>query len=259
MGRSFRSKKLPWVGEERDTALPKGGRDLPLTLSSTVLAVCCLGAGAVGAASLSGHQRWGELVSPLWGSAINNPANLKLSRADPLLKPVDGSVPIPSSSPKDEPLASRKGQDNAAFVDRSALTAEPAASVGALSSSSPSALDRAPAPERQTLPEPAPATAPKVQFAQSEQSPAPIEPLLARARALIEAGNISGARLTLENAAAGRDSRALRALAETYDPIVLSRQGVRGISSDAAKAEELYRAAGETTRPVNAVAVAASR
>jgi TPR repeat protein len=68
---------------------------------------------------------------------------------------------------------------------------------------------------------------------------------LKRAQALIERGDIAGARLLLERAASGKEPRVLMALGETYDSAMLSRWGARGIKSDAAKARELYQKAAE--------------
>ena len=64
--------------------------------------------------------------------------------------------------------------------------------------------------------------------------------MMARAQELLRLGDISGARLLLERASASGEARATFALAETYDPNVLSRWGARGFRGDAAKARELY-------------------
>jgi hypothetical protein len=68
---------------------------------------------------------------------------------------------------------------------------------------------------------------------------------MTRARELIRAGDIAGARLLLARAAEGKDARALFSLAETYDPVVLARWRVIGIPPDAAQAKALYREAGD--------------
>jgi TPR repeat protein len=63
---------------------------------------------------------------------------------------------------------------------------------------------------------------------------------MARARQLVEQRNISAARSMLERAADGGNPRALFALAETYDPNMLSAWGTVGMQGDVAKAQELY-------------------
>jgi hypothetical protein len=61
--------------------------------------------------------------------------------------------------------------------------------------------------------------------------------LMARASTLLAQGNVSAARIVLERAVEKGSPSASFALAETYDPHVLSRWGGRG---DAAKARDLY-------------------
>jgi hypothetical protein len=64
--------------------------------------------------------------------------------------------------------------------------------------------------------------------------------LVARAKRLLEQGDIVTARVVLERAASSGSSLAVFALAETYDPAVLSTWGTVGTQGDAAKAQELY-------------------
>ncbi|MDH2386114.1 hypothetical protein [Bradyrhizobium sp. CER78] len=64
--------------------------------------------------------------------------------------------------------------------------------------------------------------------------------LLARARLLLERGDIGGARVVLESVAETGSAQASFALAETYDPLTLSNWGTYGTRGDAAKARDLY-------------------
>jgi len=64
--------------------------------------------------------------------------------------------------------------------------------------------------------------------------------LLGRARQLVDQGNISAARSILEHAAEAGNAQALFALAETYDPHLLTAWGTIGMKGDVAKARELY-------------------
>jgi hypothetical protein len=64
--------------------------------------------------------------------------------------------------------------------------------------------------------------------------------LMARASVLLGQGNIGPARTVLERAAETGTAPALFALAETYDPIILSTWGTFGTQGDVAKARELY-------------------
>jgi hypothetical protein len=63
---------------------------------------------------------------------------------------------------------------------------------------------------------------------------------LARADALIRQGDIKGARLVLERALQPGSPHAFFALAETYDPRMLSSWKTYGVRPDSAKARELY-------------------
>jgi len=72
------------------------------------------------------------------------------------------------------------------------------------------------------------------------EAPKADERLIARADELLRKGDVSGARLLLERALDYGNARAAFLLAETFDPNVLSKQGVLGIRGDAAKARELY-------------------
>lgn len=102
------------------------------------------------------------------------------------------------------------------------------------SSGAPSLADLG-APERPSVParpEP-PAFAPE----------AAIDRLMARAAQLREQGNIAAARAILENCVEGGGGVPLFALAETYDPALLSVWRTFGTKPDIAKARELYRAA----------------
>jgi hypothetical protein len=64
--------------------------------------------------------------------------------------------------------------------------------------------------------------------------------LLSRASLLLSQGNIGMARTVLDRAAEAGSALALFALAETYDPVVLSAWRTFGTQGDAAKARELY-------------------
>lgn len=87
----------------------------------------------------------------------------------------------------------------------------------------------------------------------TESSPAPpsIEPkheplrpqaptTIAQVDLLLKRGDVTGARLWLVHAAERGDGEAMFRLAETYDPEMLARWGIVGLSSDPLKARELY-------------------
>jgi len=155
------------------------------------------------------------------------------------------------------PLPAPMPEETAVMVT-SALPAAPASAPG------PAIPDAAPAlPERTTsavvvaaLPEsiqplplaarsldPARVLPPPASEPRPAATPEPTKPedrLTARAEELMNKGDVSGARLLLERAMASGHARAAFLLAETFDPNMLSKLGVRGIRGDAAKARELY-------------------
>jgi hypothetical protein len=65
-------------------------------------------------------------------------------------------------------------------------------------------------------------------------------PILSRVEALIRQGDIAGARLLLEHSIQRGSAQAAFALAETYDPHILSAWRTRGIRGDPIKARALY-------------------
>jgi hypothetical protein len=100
----------------------------------------------------------------------------------------------------------------------------------------PSASD-APTPPADSggdaTPAPAPVPVPVTDNAEAAR-------LVARARILLELGDVVTARAALERAVEAGSSLAAFTLAETYDPAVLSAWGAVGTRGDAAMAQQLY-------------------
>lgn len=98
----------------------------------------------------------------------------------------------------------------------------------------------------------APAAVPAAVAAPAAAAPQPrhidageLSMLMGRARALLDVGDISSARLLLERAADGQDANAAWMLARTYDPEVLGPQDVRNIVPDPAMAKSWYQKAAQ--------------
>jgi hypothetical protein len=176
-------------------------------------------------------------LSPATTSSIG-PAKERPREAPPLLKlepePLAGKTIVAAAEP---PSAPPKAAESAPPPRHAATlpTPEPAAAM------KPAVLT-APAAEAAPTPAPLPRAAPERAPAVSAE----VTEALKRAHALLERGDIAGARLLLEHAAASKDPRAIMALGETYDPAMLARWGARGIKGDAAKARALYERAAET-------------
>jgi hypothetical protein len=79
----------------------------------------------------------------------------------------------------------------------------------------------------------------------SHLSAAQIDRLLARGEELLQSGNIASARLLFLRIAAAGDRRGARGVGMTYDPRVLSRLPVAGLTPDREQAEIWYRKAGD--------------
>ena len=73
--------------------------------------------------------------------------------------------------------------------------------------------------------------------------------LMTRAKALLESGDISPARLLLERAAEAQEASAALMLAQTYDPTVLGTQDIRNITPDPALARTWYQRAAQLGSP----------
>ncbi len=92
--------------------------------------------------------------------------------------------------------------------------------------------------------EPAPAAAPAPAATQpGTLSQSDMRRLADKAAQAVRDGDIMGARVILERAIDAGDPTAILALAQTHDPRVLERMGVRGIRGDPARARALYQQA----------------
>jgi hypothetical protein len=93
-----------------------------------------------------------------------------------------------------------------------------------------------------TLPQASAPAADRDQPAQlsSDVGDAAFQRLMSRASLLLSQGDIGAARAVLERAAETGNARALFALAETFDPVVLAAWGALGTRGDATRAQELY-------------------
>jgi hypothetical protein len=83
--------------------------------------------------------------------------------------------------------------------------------------------------------------------------------LMKRGAELLANGNIGAARMMFQSAAEAGEPTAAFALAETYDPLVLARLGVKGLAPDIALAQRWYekaKALGSTAAPESWVTLA---
>jgi tetratricopeptide (TPR) repeat protein len=102
-------------------------------------------------------------------------------------------------------------------------------------------LEQQLATRRDAVPEPvSPAAEPTSDKPPTEKADPDVLRLMARASLLVIQGDIGAARIVLERAAEFGSAAALFALAETFDPAVLSAWGTVGTQGDAAQAGDLY-------------------
>jgi uncharacterized membrane protein len=102
-------------------------------------------------------------------------------------------------------------------------------------------LEQQLASRRDTVPEPVPPAAePPSDKPRTEKADSDLLRLMARASLLVTQGDIGAARIVLEYAAESGSPSALFALAETFDPAVLSAWGTMGTQGDPARAGDLY-------------------
>jgi hypothetical protein len=98
----------------------------------------------------------------------------------------------------------------------------------------------------------APAATASAEPSQRHLDASEIALLMKRGAELVANGNIGAARMMFQPAAEAGEPTAAFALAETYDPLVLERLGVQGLTSDIALAQRWYekaKALGSTAAP----------
>jgi TPR repeat protein len=114
-------------------------------------------------------------------------------------------------------------------------------------------VERTP-PQRAAPPAPAPERTPP-QFAERTPPPtrtldaAEVDVLVKQGQQFVAAGDFVTARLVFQRAAEAGNAAAALALGASYDPVVLSRLGVRGVDADVGKARAWYQKAKEFGAP----------
>ena len=140
------------------------------------------------------------------------------------------AAPGPEVAPVSQTQREAAQRELAQAMSRFAGLTNPAPSVPI--TSVPQATDPAPAAA------PAPAATQPGTLSQSD-----LRRLADKASQAVRDGDIMGARVILERAIDAGDPTAILALAQTHDPRVLERMGVRGIRGDPARARALYQQA----------------
>jgi type II secretory pathway predicted ATPase ExeA len=181
------------------------------------------------------------------GDAMPQP--IAAGAASPAVEEAGKPAQAEEAAKPDDPAPPEDNPPQASSQSAAAPAATPAAppSVSATPSASPipSASPTPPAsPPSPASPMPSASPAAASQAPPAVPMPAEtIAALMKRGDELIGIGDISGARLVYERAAAGGSTKAMTALGMTHDPGFLGRANARGIRPDPALAAEWYRKA----------------
>lgn len=241
----------------------------PILLTGALVAAAGLGAGALidSDRTVDLFRKW-DWTTPSAAWSIVFPER---SASIPAVPSGDATVSIRPTQEASRPAAAGAVPTSPHLINAAAVQPTSTASVGATKASrdlpwlpepekTADAPDAAAASLALSLSKPAVAP-PKVALAPPVVAPIPnpsappaatapsdadVAEMIKRARQHVDLGDITGARLLLERAASARQPNALMALAETYDPAILTKWGVRGLKGDPGKARELYQAAAES-------------
>jgi hypothetical protein len=107
----------------------------------------------------------------------------------------------------------------------------------------------APAPSAERAPPPQVAERPAQMVPARSLDTAEIDVLVKQGQQFVAAGDFVTARLVFQRAAEAGNAAAALALGASYDPVVLSRLGVRGVDADVGKARSWYQKAKEFGAP----------
>ena len=223
----------------RDKTIPR-----PLVAYATVAALVV--AGALGwrllrdtpylALGLDSIRGWASPLFSAWNTLIN--ASLPTvsdtsSENAPAQAPADVELPEVglAGGPAPSPESARAEPTDVTAARLGKPSAETASSAGAQTGS-----EASPAP-------PAPASVHENVAAPPSPASADVAALIARGDELLRLSDAVAARLLYEYAAAKGSGKAVTAMAGSYDPLVLSKAGVRGVHPDPAQAIAWYQRA----------------
>jgi hypothetical protein len=273
------SRHVPWADKEPGNAgaHPRSSAKRPqndaeahkrrrlrsgsLTLTAALFVGAGLGAGGLmfsdRLATLSLSKDWIE-PSAAWMASLNDRGHRKPGRE----AKVESAVLITPSPASLAAEPSRRSEAESLLAAAASNDPATTSSLGTASAINGRDLPWLPETERREAlesspmsplarvavasPDVAPIASPRALSAPNMPIASEVADLIKKARGHIELGDIAGARLWLERAAAGHEPTALMALAETYDPAMLSKWGTRGLKGDPAKARALYQKAAES-------------
>ena len=221
----------------------------PRVIERGVIAIAA--AGLWGAANLDRNSTAGALFSQRVPNAAqpeealaqapkpNAPPSSQVAAVNAAPGSVTGTTPVPQTKPPASTEVSSPPVIQAAAAEVVSAPVEAALPAAPL----PKEEVRSGPPTTQGLQRAVPSQAAQIVQPTNGPTNSQVDSYLRRARELIGLGDVAAARLMLSRAAEGKDSRALVALAETYDPVVLRNWRVVGMRPDPDKARALYEEA----------------
>ncbi len=150
-----------------------------------------------------------------------------------LFRLADDAAPLPVGTRAEAELPSPMQPVQVAAVGEASGFGQPAPAVSGPADTAASLPGSSPRPVPDAIAPPQTGVAPAAPAATEDR-------LVRRADALIQSGDVSGARLLLERSMEVGNAQAAFRLAETFDPNVLARLGALGIRPDPARARDLY-------------------
>jgi hypothetical protein len=135
-----------------------------------------------------------------------------------------------------------EAQDSTATPPPDSEISSQSAILPQVKSSQTAALSQSTAPSRSTISAQSPASVRRL-------DPEDIKLLMKQGEQFAAAGDLATARLVFQRAAEAGDATAALAMGATYDPIVLAKLGVLGMSADVGKARSWYEKAKEFGSP----------
>jgi hypothetical protein len=185
----------------------------------------------------------GTVASLLYDFSVATPPppehQIDVAAGAPLASPIASGPPtqhsteargeLPAGEPESEPAQQGALVTEPVIVAPASLRSTPATPAVTEDKSSPSELTSAPATKPADFQE--------------------LKLLTDRGKQLFYSGDLVSARILFARAANAGDAAAALAMGATYDPVVLSERGVRGVAADLEKARRWYERAKEMGSP----------
>ena len=161
----------------------------------------------------------------------------------PKLAALDSRIVAPPlAAPARQEFRPNEAQDSTATAPPDSEISSQSVILPQVKTSQTAALSQSTAPSQSTISAQSPASVRRL-------DPEDIKLLMKQGEQFAAAGDLATARLVFQRAAEAGDATAALAMGATYDPIVLAKLGVLGMSADVGKARSWYEKAKEFGSP----------